>query len=114
MLSAGGRPTTSMSAPPARPCVTTNVRARPFESGIVMRNAAPSSSSSMGGRDASPCDEIVRRRSTGSPPAPTSLSRSSLIRGSFEMSKELESPERQPEVIVVACARGFLLKLVEE
>jgi len=53
------------------------VRARPCGSASVVSIAiAPlfPSSITFGGRSATPCEVIVRRRSTGSPPAPTSSS----------------------------------------
>src|SRR5436190_20910810 len=69
----------STCATPARPCVTSTVRAtRPL--GSVTSSVHAASSINDGGSDATPCDASVRFRSTGSPPAPTS-GNSAIMRG---------------------------------
>src|SRR5438105_9688333 len=64
----------STRAKPGRPARTRTVRARPRGSGSVVCSVRESSSSTLGWRSATPCEESVRQRSTRSPPAPTSSS----------------------------------------
>src|SRR5438094_3225481 len=64
----------STRAKPGRPAPTRTVRARPRRSGSVVCSVRDSSSSALGWRSATPCEESVRQRSTRSPPAPTSSS----------------------------------------
>ena len=64
----------STSACPLRPALTRIVRARPRGSAIVVSSVHASSSRTCGGSVATPWEPSVRRRSTGSPPAPFSSS----------------------------------------
>ena len=63
---------TSTLACPLRPAEMRSVLAPAPSSSSVTSSVRASSSIRFGGRSATPCDAIVRRRSTGSPPAPRS------------------------------------------
>src|SRR5436853_1014747 len=56
---------------PLRPAVIVSVVARRPSSSVTLSDG-PAGSTSIGGSSTSPCEWIVRARSTGSPPAPTS------------------------------------------
>src|SRR5215212_4385835 len=72
-------PRTAIRAPPL-PSRMTIVRGRAPATGIVAVNVPVSSSTLIGGWSATPCETIVRQRSTGSPAGPSSGSVSSTTR----------------------------------
>src|SRR5215211_4045467 len=67
-------PRTWTRAKPGRPSVIRTVAGGPPSTAIVVDSAHDSSSITFGGRAATPWLASVRRKSTGSPPAPTSAS----------------------------------------
>src|SRR3954470_13763527 len=77
--------------------VTRTVRA-PRATGSVVSSARPARSTRFGGSSATPCETIVRAKSTGSPPAPVRRSSAAAV-NAFEQLAERKVRERSHEQV---------------
>src|SRR3954462_7900176 len=77
--------------------VTRTVRA-PRATGSVVSSARPARSTRFGGSSATPCETIVRAKSTGSPPAPVRRSSAAAV-NAFEQLAEREVGQRRHQQV---------------
>lgn len=63
------------------PCAVMRTVRAPREAGSVVSSTRPARSTRFGGSSATPCETIVRAKSTGSPPAPRSGSSATRVKG---------------------------------
>src|SRR3954470_13059470 len=85
--------------------VTRTVRA-PRATGSVVSSARPARSTRFGGSSATPCETIVRAKSTGSPPAPLRRSSAAAI-NAFEQVAQRECRERRHQQVGLVERKGL-------